>query len=135
MQVFERRLMCAAGGPGRYTRLGCSDCRYSASVQLATKVIDTEAKLRATLLHELCHVATWVLPPHVAKVSSLLWTPSRGASMHISLAKPQLQGHNAVPCTQLPAKWLSSEEVVSDVVQAVCCWMHLGDLWLSWHAG
>ena len=42
--------------------------RYLASVQLATKVIDSEAKLRATLLHELCHVATWVLPPHVAKV-------------------------------------------------------------------
>ena len=42
--------------------------RYLACVQLATKVIDSEAKLRATLLHELCHVATWVLPPHVAKV-------------------------------------------------------------------
>ena len=47
-----------------------SACRYTASVQLASKVIDTEAKLRATLLHELCHVATWVLPPHVAKVGS-----------------------------------------------------------------
>lgn len=45
-------------------------CRYTASVQLASKVIDTEAKLRATLLHELCHVATWLLPPHVAKVGS-----------------------------------------------------------------
>ena len=45
--------------------------RYLASVQLATKVIDSEAKLRATLLHELCHVATWVLPPHVAKVQIL----------------------------------------------------------------
>lgn len=40
-------------------------------MQLATKVIDTEGKLRATLLHELCHVATWVLPPHVAKVINL----------------------------------------------------------------
>ena len=49
-------------------------CRYSASVQLASKVIDTEAKLQATLLHELCHVATWVLPPHVAKVISCLRT-------------------------------------------------------------
>ena len=43
-------------------------------MQLAAKVIDTEAKLRATLLHELCHVATWVLPPHVAKVIS--WLPT-----------------------------------------------------------
>lgn len=47
-------------------------CRYSAIVQLATKVIDSEAKLRATLLHELCHVATWLLPPHVAKVGQSL---------------------------------------------------------------
>ena len=42
-------------------------------------MIDSEAKLRATLLHELCHVATWVLPPHVAKVqiSSKAWDSAR----------------------------------------------------------
>jgi predicted SprT family Zn-dependent metalloprotease len=39
------------------------------TIDLATKVTDTEEKLRHTLAHELCHVAAWVLsgemkPPH-----------------------------------------------------------------------
>ena len=42
-----------------------------ARVELATKVLTSEARLRATLLHELCHVASWVIdgvskPPHGA---------------------------------------------------------------------
>jgi len=36
-------------------------------VELSAKVIDAPAKLRATLLHELCHVAAWLLPPHAAR--------------------------------------------------------------------
>ena len=32
-----------------------------ARVELATKVIDNESRLRDTLLHELCHVAAWLL--------------------------------------------------------------------------
>lgn len=39
--------------------------RRSARVELSTKVLDTPVKLRRTLLHELCHVAAWLLPPHV----------------------------------------------------------------------
>jgi predicted SprT family Zn-dependent metalloprotease len=43
-------------------------------VELAEKVVDTEQKLRETLLHELCHAAAWVVdgctraccPPHGA---------------------------------------------------------------------
>ena len=43
--------------------------RYSARVELSTKVIDSADKLQRTLCHELCHVATWLLdhvgkPPH-----------------------------------------------------------------------
>jgi predicted SprT family Zn-dependent metalloprotease len=42
---------------------------FVARIELATKVIDTEEKLRQTLLHEMCHAAAWVLdrtckPPH-----------------------------------------------------------------------
>jgi predicted SprT family Zn-dependent metalloprotease len=44
-----------------------ADCRHLAHVELSSKVIDSTERLRATLLHELCHVAAWVLPPHVAK--------------------------------------------------------------------
>ncbi|ORZ30542.1 SprT-like family-domain-containing protein [Catenaria anguillulae PL171] len=39
---------------------------YDARVELSVKVLDSEEKLRRTLLHELCHVAAWVLD-HVAK--------------------------------------------------------------------
>lgn len=40
-----------------------------AEVELEAKVVDTEDKLRRTLLHELCHAAAWVFdnvskPPH-----------------------------------------------------------------------
>ncbi|GAA6020170.1 hypothetical protein JCM11491_005553 [Sporobolomyces phaffii] len=43
--------------------------RHDCTIELATKVTDTEAKLRNTLAHELCHIAAWVLsnevkPPH-----------------------------------------------------------------------
>jgi predicted SprT family Zn-dependent metalloprotease len=40
-----------------------------AIVELSTKVVDDELRLRTTLLHELCHVAAWIVdgnvkPPH-----------------------------------------------------------------------
>lgn len=41
----------------------------SATIELSSKVLDTHAKLRNTLLHECCHVAAWIIdatskPPH-----------------------------------------------------------------------
>ena len=41
----------------------------SATIQLSTKVIDSEDKLRTSLCHEMCHAATWLIngvstPPH-----------------------------------------------------------------------
>ncbi|GAA5979850.1 hypothetical protein JCM11641_002717 [Rhodosporidiobolus odoratus] len=43
--------------------------RHLASIELATKVTDTEEKLKHTLSHELCHLAAWAIegemkPPH-----------------------------------------------------------------------
>ena len=43
--------------------------RRTAIVELSTKVVDNEARLQTTLLHELCHVAAWMVdgnvkPPH-----------------------------------------------------------------------
>ncbi|GAA5951162.1 hypothetical protein JCM21900_004361 [Sporobolomyces salmonicolor] len=42
---------------------------HQTTIELATKVTDTEPKLRHTLAHELCHIAAWILsgeikPPH-----------------------------------------------------------------------
>jgi hypothetical protein len=49
-------------------RLGQPESRV-ATIELATKVIDNEERLRSTLLHEMCHAAAWLLdgqhkPPH-----------------------------------------------------------------------
>jgi len=43
--------------------------KYSARIELSTKVLDTAEKLERTLIHEMCHCATWLLdhiarPPH-----------------------------------------------------------------------
>ncbi|KAL1922550.1 uncharacterized protein VTP21DRAFT_10089 [Calcarisporiella thermophila] len=43
--------------------------KHSARIELSSKVVDDEAKLRTTLAHELCHVAAWIVngvskPPH-----------------------------------------------------------------------
>lgn len=35
--------------------------REKVVVELGTKVVDSEAKLKNTLAHELCHVATWII--------------------------------------------------------------------------
>lgn len=42
---------------------------YSARIELSTKVLDTAVKLERTLIHEMCHCATWLIdhvarPPH-----------------------------------------------------------------------
>ena len=39
---------------------------YSARIELSIKVVDTVAKLESTLVHEMCHVAAWLID-HVAK--------------------------------------------------------------------
>ncbi|KAJ3363659.1 hypothetical protein GGF32_003695 [Allomyces javanicus] len=44
---------------------------YLAWIELSTKVLDSELRMRSTLLHETCHVAAWLLdqtrkPPHGA---------------------------------------------------------------------
>ena len=39
---------------------------FTASIELSTKVLDSEARLRNTLCHEMCHVAAWVID-HTAK--------------------------------------------------------------------
>ena len=51
------------------TREKNGEWQFSSSVELSVKVIDNESKLRNTLVHELCHVAAWLVdhvnkPPH-----------------------------------------------------------------------
>lgn len=48
---------------------------YHARIELSTKVLDTAEKLEATLLHEMCHAAAWLLD-HCAK-------PPHGGAVHV----------------------------------------------------
>ena len=71
-QAAERQAGAAGRGRGaggrREARIEEGDI-LTASVELSSKVVDNAERLRCTLVHELCHVAQWVVnreakPPH-----------------------------------------------------------------------
>lgn len=76
-RVFESQLPedMSVGWNNRLTSTaGMTKCKrvhesYSAVIELSTKAIDSEERLKLTLLHEMCHAAAWLLdhngnPPH-----------------------------------------------------------------------
>ncbi|KAH0479285.1 MAG: hypothetical protein KVP17_000392 [Porospora cf. gigantea B] len=63
---WKPRLLTTAG---RARFRSKADGTRSATIELSVKVLDNREKLRKTLLHEMCHVAQWLLdgemrPPH-----------------------------------------------------------------------
>ncbi|CAM9929182.1 unnamed protein product, partial [Ectocarpus sp. 8 AP-2014] len=69
--AWSARLSTTAGVTKSLRRVNPSgeDYAYLSTVELSTKVLDSEDKLQQTLLHELCHAAAWVVdhksnPPH-----------------------------------------------------------------------
>ena len=69
LHSWNKRLLTTAG----ITKLTLKSTGESAAkIELSEKVIDTEERLRSTLLHEMCHAAAWLLsrerkPPHGPK--------------------------------------------------------------------
>jgi hypothetical protein len=66
--TWSNKLNTTAGITRMKGRLGQASSRV-ATIELATKVIDNEERLRSTLLHEMCHAAAWLVdgvhkPPH-----------------------------------------------------------------------
>ena len=66
--TWSNKLNTTAGITRMKGKLGQADSRV-ATIELATKVIDNEERLRSTLLHEMCHAAAWLCdgvhkPPH-----------------------------------------------------------------------
>ena len=67
--VWSKRLKTTAGLT-RLKRIGTSDSmRRIATIELSTKILDNLERLRASLLHEMCHAAGWLVdgvhkPPH-----------------------------------------------------------------------
>lgn len=67
---WSNKLNTTAGVTRMRGKLGQENAHTRvATIELATKVIDDEQRLRSTLLHELCHAAAWLVdgvhkPPH-----------------------------------------------------------------------
>lgn len=58
--IWNKRLTKTAG----YTKMkrnNLSDIPRTALIELSTKVVDDEERLKQTLVHELCHVAAWLI--------------------------------------------------------------------------
>ncbi|DBA72109.1 TPA: hypothetical protein ACH3X2_010833 [Trebouxia sp. C0005] len=68
LQISWNAHLKTTAGLTHYSRvtLAGEPPKYTARVELSTKVLDNAEKLHRTLCHELCHVATWLLD-HVAK--------------------------------------------------------------------
>eukprot|EP00584_Thalassiosira_punctigera_P010979 CAMPEP_0172545294 /NCGR_PEP_ID=MMETSP1067-20121228/15252_1 /TAXON_ID=265564 ORGANISM="Thalassiosira punctigera, Strain Tpunct2005C2" /NCGR_SAMPLE_ID=MMETSP1067 /ASSEMBLY_ACC=CAM_ASM_000444 /LENGTH=788 /DNA_ID=CAMNT_0013332011 /DNA_START=108 /DNA_END=2474 /DNA_ORIENTATION=+ len=68
--TWSNKLNTTAGVTRLRGRLGDDNAHTRvATIELATKVIDDEDRLRSTLLHEMCHAAQWLVdgvlkPPH-----------------------------------------------------------------------
>mmetsp|Transcript_3888 Transcript_3888/g.7882 ORF Transcript_3888/g.7882 Transcript_3888/m.7882 type:complete len:915 (-) Transcript_3888:14-2758(-) len=68
--TWSNKLNTTAGITRMKGRLGTEHASSRvATIELATKVIDNEERLRSTLLHEMCHAAMWLVdgvhkPPH-----------------------------------------------------------------------
>ncbi|KAL7531922.1 hypothetical protein ACHAXR_004307 [Thalassiosira sp. AJA248-18] len=68
--TWSKKLNTTAGITRMRGKLGADNAHTRvATIELATKVIDDEERLRSTLLHEMCHAAQWLIdgahkPPH-----------------------------------------------------------------------
>jgi len=67
--IWSKRLTSTAGITRLRKRKTADNVEFSASIELSTKLIDKEERLRATLMHEMCHAAAWLVdnvhkPPH-----------------------------------------------------------------------
>jgi hypothetical protein len=68
--LWSNKLRTTAGLTRLKRKLGNSGApERSATIELSTKIIDEENRLRSTLLHEMCHAAAWLVdgvskPPH-----------------------------------------------------------------------
>ena len=71
--TWSNKLNTTAGITRMRGKLGKDNAHTRvATIELATKVIDNEERLRSTLLHEMCHAAQWLVdgihkPPHGAQ--------------------------------------------------------------------
>ena len=59
--TWNNRLTRTAGYCRHFTRREEGLTSYESKIELSVKVVDTPARLRDTLVHEMCHAATWII--------------------------------------------------------------------------
>lgn len=59
--TWNNRLTRTAGYCRHFTRRENGAMFFESRVELSVKVVDTPCRLRDTLVHELCHAATWTI--------------------------------------------------------------------------
>nr|CAG4650880.1 EOG090X0464 [Simocephalus serrulatus]SVE94165.1 EOG090X0464 [Simocephalus serrulatus] len=59
--TWNSRLTRTAGYCRHFTKRDKGITSFESRVELSVKVVDTPCRLRDTLIHELCHAATWVI--------------------------------------------------------------------------
>lgn len=59
--TWNARLTRTAGYCRHFTRRENGAITFESRIELSVKVVDTPCRLRDTLVHELCHAATWVI--------------------------------------------------------------------------
>ena len=67
--TWSKRLSSTAGKTILRRGKGSHADIYKADIELSSTILDREARLRSTLLHEMCHAAAWIVdkndnPPH-----------------------------------------------------------------------
>lgn len=59
--TWNSRLTRTAGYCRHFTKRDKGMTSFESRIELSVKVVDTACRLRDTLVHELCHAATWVI--------------------------------------------------------------------------
>ncbi|XP_041984235.1 uncharacterized protein LOC121736850 [Aricia agestis] len=72
--LWDSKLRSTAGTTtNRLIKTASGDRIRTSSVKLSTKVLDTPQRLRDTLIHELCHAATWLIDGELRAGHGPLW--------------------------------------------------------------
>ncbi|CAG9796088.1 unnamed protein product [Diatraea saccharalis] len=72
--IWDTKLRSTAGTTtNRLLKNSKGDRRRTSSIKLSTKVVDGPQRLRDTLIHELCHSATWIIDGELRAGHGPLW--------------------------------------------------------------
>nr|CAG4642430.1 EOG090X0464 [Evadne anonyx] len=71
--TWNKRLTRTAGFCRHFTKRENGIVTFESSIELSVKVVDTPCRLRDTLVHEMCHAATWMIDNYRAAGHGPVW--------------------------------------------------------------